>query len=116
MPLQLIGDGYDCIPVTIPAFGIWPACSIQFRPALEEELQEYDLKISRAASGLEKALAMAQMLASHLQGWDVVGKDRQPRPVTEENIRKVPSPILRKMFDAVTCWSVEAKLVEEQKN
>jgi hypothetical protein len=118
MPLKLIGDGYDLLPVTVPAYGIWPKVELEVRPVSEPELEEYREQIARASNPEERFTAMVDLLCTkgHLQGWDVVGADGKVRPVNAETVRKVPGAVLRRIFDAVTGHSAEATLRELQKN
>ncbi len=99
----LIHDGYTLDGKT-PPMGHAPEVSFRYRPALPEQVYEYQRATRN--SGKEELRIVVDFLIKHLVSWDVVDKSGETVPVTPETLRKVPYRILQKFLDFVTGYDI----------
>jgi hypothetical protein len=85
-----------------------PVVKGRYRPALFEENEEFQHKLSRAADGKQSALIVAEMIASHVAEWDVTvrpGSTEVPALVSPAMVLKMPAPVVRQLLDVVITWA-----------
>ena len=82
-----------------------PPVAGRYRPALFSENEEFQYKLSRAASGKETAELIAGMIANHVTDWDVQAQDGSAAKIEAAVVLKMPPPIVRQLLDIVTTWA-----------
>ena len=101
-----IADGYTLDGRTLPDFaearGL-PVVAYRYRPALPEALSAWRYALRVADCGKAELDATAKLVADHLVGWDVTASGRSA-PVTAENVKKLPEPILDQVVKAIITW------------
>ena len=116
MPLA-IDDGYALPFATLPdarpdagddrptVTGL-PVVAGRYRPAVFEEVQEFQYQLDRAATGAEQAELIAAFVAAHVADWDVTlgGK---PAPVTAKTVRRFPAPVVEQLVAVVSKWAAK---------
>jgi hypothetical protein len=113
MPLSIINDGYT-LDGKLPARGPWPEVKFRYRPALAEDVYEH-LNAMRQASGRQQAKAAVDLLGKYLMSWDIEDAKGEVAPVTVENLRRLPQPILAGLVDHVLGYG-EAQHEADAKN
>lgn len=109
MPAQLIFDGYTWDHV-IPARRGWPAVTFRYRPALPEAV--YDYLAAPSLTGKQRLDAAVKLLAAHVVSWDLTDAKGESTPVTPENLRRVPYPVIQGFLDAVTSYGPEQQAAD----
>ncbi len=117
LTVKPILDG-STITATLPAKGMWDALTITYRPALPEEVADYQAQ--PGGSGKRWLDSVWKFLSGKLQSWDLQtataeAGNWQPFPVTRENLAKLPAPIIGRIVDVVTGYSLE-DLGHDEKN
>lgn len=78
--------------------------NFRYRPALPEALYEWDYQLTMAKSGSEQLAATVKLLADHVVSWDVeIGG--ASAPVSADNLKRVPLPILQEMVRKIREWA-----------
>lgn len=97
----LIEDGYSVETTIARVPGLYPAVRVRFRPALAEERDEWLLKGQRDFAGRDRTARAADIVARHLEQWDVrtrAGGEVRPDAAT---VRKLHPSLLQKLLDLV---------------
>ena len=111
----LIHDGYTS-DGKVEAAGRWPELNFRYRVALPEAVFEY--RRACRAGGKEELAAAVSLLKGQLVSWDATlladGKE-EGAPVSPENIRRLPAPVLDRLVDLV-CGYGPAQAAADAKN
>lgn len=120
MSRNLIRDGYTRETTIKPVTsGLFEPLSVSFRPMLPAQHEEMSRAIDRATTGEAAIAAVCSHVAPQLATWSEVDEQNRPIPVTIENLRRLPPPLLSRLRSVVSGFeAVEGgdTLRDEQKN
>ncbi len=109
--MELIDDGCN-VKTVLPPKGMWGELTLEYRPCLPEKSMDYIL--ARKDSGRRWLDAVWKLFDGNLLGWSVTAAG-QPVPVAPESLRKVPAPVVDRIVDVLTGYSLE-QLEQDEKN
>ena len=130
MARVLIRDGYTVEDKFRSKLFNLPEVVFKYRPALPEKV--FDFMMARKETGRDQLRHIAEMLKYHLVSWDIeddveeqvlnpdTGVQEKVKrvdvvPISIDNLKRVPKPILEYIVDAV-CGYTPAKAEADEKN
>lgn len=99
----LISDGF-VMEDTIAARGRIPALTFRYRPALPEQVYEYQ-RANQGVSGKQQVKVISDFLLAHLVSWDVCEKEGETVPISADTLRRVPALILLQIVNIVAGYA-----------
>lgn len=108
MARNYVGDGFTW-EETVNGYGPFEDVTITFRPALPEQILEWQRKRAKARSGKEEAQIDAQFVESHLVSWSLTD------PPVAANIKRLPHPHLMRVLNHVQGYDLSER-AESEKN
>ena len=106
--LAPIHDGYT-LKGTVAASGRFPEVTFEYRPALAEAVADHIAAPKHTGKLAMKAFA--DLLLRHVLSWSILDRG-EPTGVTLDVLNRMPHPILVKMVDIVTGYSLEEQTAD----
>ncbi|MHB1426567.1 MAG: hypothetical protein ACYC3I_25685, partial [Gemmataceae bacterium] len=94
---------------TLDAVGPWQPPTIRYRPALPEEVMEFQFQRDQA-KGRDKMKPTVEFLRKHLVSWDVRDDNGETTAATAENLRRLPFVYQALMLDYVMGYAGGAEV------
>lgn len=103
MSRNIIRDGQTKPGYMEAGEGRYEAMEFEFRPMLPETVETVEafVAINSQKDPVKTAHCVAGNVAKHLAVWSEVEEDGKPTPITFENVRKLPFPVLNRLYRIV---------------
>lgn len=103
MSRNIIRDGQTKPGYMEAGDGRYEAMEFDFRPMLPETVETVEafVALNSQKDPIKTAHCVAGNVAKHLQTWSEVEEDGSPSPITFENVRRLPFPVLNRLYRIV---------------
>jgi hypothetical protein len=109
-----IDDGYTLDAVVAAAPGVHPEVRLAYRPCTHDQRNRY---LKASADPDKRAAAAAELVAKHVQSWDLKKRDGADVPVAKESALRVQPLLLDKVVDLLCGYAGSAEEEEaDRKN